>query len=420
MSEPGPGRRRGGRSRPAIGLVASNPVVPGGGEASFLNAVGAALDHLECDTVVFNPGAPVDSFGSARVFNLDKGIGPNSVAERLREPIKRAVIALPAVYPIVVSRHLWSTARRMASLLRSAPLCDAYLAIGRSGPASCALAGVDYGAVCVSMHHRTYTHVFAARNVPRWLATRPLRSIARLELEGYQGATVLAANSLDLKQYLAEFAGTADCRVLWAPVDTPETLPSRQEARQQLGVPPEAAVVATVGRMDATKGVDVLIRAMTLVQAGRRDVSLVLVGSGGEERRFKTLATRLGINARFFGRRSDVFNFYRAADIVVMLFPTLGGTSMAMLEAMSAGATVVTNRIGGRDTIKFDGQAELVDERSHRDVAGAILKLLSDDSRRLEIGERASRYVSEVHTNARFAKGIAGMLNALGVTGLTA
>jgi len=404
-----------GPSRPVMGLVASNRVVPGGGEASFLGAVGSAFDDLGCDTVVFNPGVPVSSFRDARVINLNRGAGVHAAAERLREPIKRSITALPPVYPFAVSRYMLSKARRMASLLASAPRCDAYLAIGGVGPAACALAGVNYAAICVSMHHRTYEHVFAARGVPRWLAARKVRSIARLELEGYRGAAALAANSLDLKQYLAEFAGTDDCHLLWAPVAAPGTLPSREEARRRLGLGARAPVVATVGRMDATKGVDVLIRAMALVQASRGDASLVLAGSGREEGRFRALSRGLGLNARFLGQRSDVFNLYRAADVVVMLFPTLGGASMAMLEAMSAGAAVVTNRISGRDTIKFDRQAELVDERSHRDVADGILRLLSDASLRDAIGERASRYVREVHTRAGFAAEISTMLSSLGV-----
>ena len=416
VSRPGPGGERREPGRPVMGLVASNRVVPGGGEASFLGAVGSALDALGCDTVLFNPGAPVSSFRDARVVNLNKSIGAHTIAERLREPIKRAVTALPPVYPFAVNGYLLSTARRMALLLESAQRCDAYLAIGRVGPAACALAGVNYGAICVSMHHRTYEHVFAARRVPRWLAARPLRSIARLELEGYKGAVVQAANSLDLKQYLVEFAGIVDCHLLWAPVVAPDTLPSREEARRRLGLGARAPVVATVGRMDATKGMDVLIRAMALVQAARGDASLVLAGSGREEGRFRALARELGLNARFLGQRSDVFNLYRASDVVVMLFPTLGGASMAMLEAMSAGAAVITNRIRGLDTIKFDGQAELVDERSHRDVADGILRLLSDDSLRHAIGERASRYVREVHTGAGFAAEISTMLNSLGVT----
>jgi phosphatidylinositol alpha-mannosyltransferase len=101
------------------------------------------------------------------------------------------------------------------------------------------------------------------------------------------------------------------------------------------------------GRIERRKGLEVLIQACTRLRD--LDVTLVVAGTGPEEKAARALADRLLVPTRFLGRvpDADVAGVYKAASVYCA--PGLGGESfgIVLLEAMAAGTPIVCSSLPG-------------------------------------------------------------------------
>jgi glycosyltransferase involved in cell wall biosynthesis len=161
-------------------------------------------------------------------------------------------------------------------------------------------------------------------------------------------------------------------------------------ARARMGWPEGEFVALCVGRLVREKNQEVLVRAL----ARAPGVRLVLIGDGDRKAELEALAAELGVADRvdFLGVRPrlDVMAALEACDVFVQ--PSLfEGQSNALLEAMSAGAAVVSSDIGPQlDTLKGpDGRlAGVVLPPEDVDAwARTLLELKSDPARRKVMGE---------------------------------
>ena len=155
----------------------------------------------------------------------------------------------------------------------------------------------------------------------------------------------------------------------------------RAPAARPAAMPDQSRFVLFVGRLEPRKGVDRLIRAMTIVQAHTPDARLVIVGDGPDRGALEALAREAGIGATFAGRVPDGLlpAYYRAADIVCS--PALGDESfgIVLLEAMAAERPIVATRIDGyAELLAQAGSARLVAV----DDAAALAREITDPARR--------------------------------------
>ncbi len=146
----------------------------------------------------------------------------------------------------------------------------------------------------------------------------------------------------------------------------------RQAVRAGLDLPPDAVVLAFVGRIQPLKAPDVLLRATAELLARHpeiRDRLVVLVvggpsGSGLERpRALQELAVQLGITdvVRFLPPRNGVAlaDVYRAADVVAV--PSHNESfGMVALEAQACGTPVVAAAVGGLPVAVDDGVSGLL------------------------------------------------------------
>src|SRR4029079_19799534 len=75
-------------------------------------------------------------------------------------------------------------------------------------------------------------------------------------------------------------------------------LPSPSEVRASLGIPEAATILGTVGRLAEVKRQDLLIRAVSKLQATIPDLHLLLVGDGPERQKLVDLTRQLGLIPR--------------------------------------------------------------------------------------------------------------------------
>lgn len=130
-------------------------------------------------------------------------------------------------------------------------------------------------------------------------------------------------------------------------IDEAESLQlDRSAAREALGLPANARVIGTIGRLVPVKGHIDLIRAFVEHAERHPEAILAIIGGGREHDRLQGEIGRLGLAAqvRLLGARPNALQFVRAFDIWAM--PSYAeGFPLALLEAMSGALPIVASDI---------------------------------------------------------------------------
>jgi glycosyltransferase involved in cell wall biosynthesis len=114
--------------------------------------------------------------------------------------------------------------------------------------------------------------------------------------------------------------------------------------RAELGIPPEALVIGSVGHLRPEKNPLRLVEALAELPAGAH---LLLVGDGPERPGLERAAASLGLAARvhLVGHRSDPGPDYRSMDVFALSSDT-EQMPVALLEAMASSLPVAATDVG--------------------------------------------------------------------------
>ena len=150
-------------------------------------------------------------------------------------------------------------------------------------------------------------------------------------------------------------------------------------AREILGLASDDRLLLAVARQEYVKGLDVLLRAVSLVRADLPGIRLIVAGrEGNHTAALRALIGALGIGdaVTFLGHRSDVPELLCAADLFVL--PTRReGFPGAVLEAMALEAPIVATAIPAVSEAVEDGEhALLVPPEAPEALAAAIVAAL--------------------------------------------
>ena len=189
----------------------------------------------------------------------------------------------------------------------------------------------------------------------------------------------------------------------------------RRAARDRLGLNGHPVAVC-VGRLSHEKGQDLLVEAWPSVTRHVPGAQLVLIGDGPAR---KALEAADDGDVLFAGHRTDVPDWLAAADVVAV--PSRrDGMSLAMLEAMACGRSVVACDVGGaREALDATCGALVPAERVDL-LAEALVERLRD-ARRSEVeGLEAHRRAAAFHDFRTVADSVAELYAdvALGRTSL--
>ena len=178
------------------------------------------------------------------------------------------------------------------------------------------------------------------------------------------------------------------------------SVPPRLRLREKLGIPPQAAIIATVAHLVPVKGHPTLIKSLVHLP----NAHLWIAGKPLDKQyatSLKQMAQDLGIKERvhFLGGIDDVPALLSEVDIFVL--PTwakwrMEGCPVALLEAMACGkACVATNVPGSRDVIEDGRSGFLVPPEDSVAMAEALHRLISSPDLRSQIGQAARKRVEE-------------------------
>jgi len=189
----------------------------------------------------------------------------------------------------------------------------------------------------------------------------------------------------------------ARVRLIWngAPLDefAPVAPDVARSARRSLGLPDEALVVGTIGRLNEQKGHRYLVEAAAALLPSRPHAHVVIVGDGDQMSALKAQAAALGIASRvtFAGHRADVPALLGAIDIFA-ISSTYEGTPLALFEAMAAGKAIVSTAVDGCREVLEDGvTALLVPPRDGAALATALGRVADDAARRRSLADHARK-----------------------------
>ncbi|HLJ56242.1 MAG TPA: glycosyltransferase family 4 protein [Chthonomonadaceae bacterium] len=175
---------------------------------------------------------------------------------------------------------------------------------------------------------------------------------------------------------------------------------TRAEARERLGLPPDAFVTATVGNLHRYKGQEHLVRAVATVAARHPRVMAAVAGTGPDEAALRALVEELGVggNVRLMGFCSDVGELLDAADAFVQA-SLVEAFPIAILEAAATGLPVIATAVGGVPEAIAEGETGLlVPPANPAALARAICALIECPARAAEYGAAGARRVAERFT----------------------
>ncbi len=235
-----------------------------------------------------------------------------------------------------------------------------------------------------------------------------------LERTAARRTDVVVAVSAPLEQRLRDtvVCGAAPVELIVNGVDTAHHRPAADDgaARRELGLAPDVPILGSIGRLQPIKGYDVMLAAYARFRAdwrgpGRAPV-LVVGGDGPDRERLQALAREQGLDGVFLlGWRDDVEAFHASFTLFTMASRS-EGTSVSLLEAMSAGLCPVVTDVGGnRDVLGPELRHRLVHSEDPAALAAAWSAALADPEVRNRDALTARRRVEEAFSLDAMVRG---------------
>lgn len=217
------------------------------------------------------------------------------------------------------------------------------------------------------------------------------------------------AASTPVRSALVEVLGIEPSRIAVChesvPVGEPPCDAVVEQARHELGIPPEALVVGTVGALNWRKGPDLFLHVAkrTIARHRGQDVRFIWMGpapkADGTEAQIRHDLAAAGLADRvsFIGARADPQPVMALFDVFVLAsredpFP------LACLEAAALGKPVVCFDAGGMSEFIEPGERLVVPYLDIEAMTSRIVELLNSSDERRALGAALARRVAERHT----------------------
>ena len=152
--------------------------------------------------------------------------------------------------------------------------------------------------------------------------------------------------------------------------------------------------VIAVGRYVYQKGFDLLLQAWAVVEKQSKDWELSIYGQG-EREPYEQLIDKLKIDrtrCHLYGPTNDIMHEYQNSSIFVFS-SRFEGFGMVIVEAMSCGLPIVSFDCpcGPREIVSRNNDGLMVENGHIDQLASALIKVMSDESLRIQFASNASK-----------------------------
>jgi len=191
---------------------------------------------------------------------------------------------------------------------------------------------------------------------------------------------------------------------------------TRAAARERVGLPAEAPVIAVVARVQRHRRFDLLFEAFSRLTDEHRHARLLLLGRGThfDEVAAQPVAERdLADRVVMAGhRRDDYLSVLASADLLTYLVPGSDGSCRAVLEAAACGVPCVATRRGALPEIIADGETGVLIDEDPEALAEAWRQLIDAPAERTRLAENARTRARSLFLPARLASEVEALYEA--------
>jgi len=174
-------------------------------------------------------------------------------------------------------------------------------------------------------------------------------------------------------------------------------VPTKQEARENLGLDADAKLLLFFGQIKDVKGLDILLAAFAEIVKTHTNSRLIIAGRPWKTtfEKYQNQIEKLDIDQycikeiRYI-ENGEVPDFFRASDLVVLPYKKIYQSGV-LLHAMSFGCPVVASAIPGMQEVITDKENGLLFKSEDPADLGRVLALLLDSPELAEhLAERAT------------------------------
>ena len=253
--------------------------------------------------------------------------------------------------------------------------------------------------VVLLVHHLFGSTAFREASFPvaaaTWLMERPIPRVF-----GDSPAVAVSASTIaDLRE-----RGMTGRDITLVPngVDLDRFRPGKEGARF-----PEPTLLY-LGRLKRYKGIDLILRAVSLMRNQGMTARLLIAGKGDHLQALQKLCSRLGIGdtVEFLGYvpEEEKIRLLQQSWIHLLTSPK-EGWGISIMEAAACGTPTVASRSPGLRDAVLDGQTgSLVHHGNTRALSEAISTLLEDRETRIGMGVEARRFAEDFTWEASATK----------------
>ncbi len=164
----------------------------------------------------------------------------------------------------------------------------------------------------------------------------------------------------------------------------------------------DSNTVLWVGRLSEEKQPQDAIKIIDLVHRQVPDVHLKFIGSGekgsGVEEKLKKLVHTLQLDdvVSFEGYHTEIDAYYQQADVVLST-SQFEGFGMVFVESKAFGLPMVTYELPNLDVVRHPRGLYVVPQQDYAKAAQCLVKLLTDDTLRHQMGSEARASAEEIY-----------------------
>ena len=209
-------------------------------------------------------------------------------------------------------------------------------------------------------------------------------------------STSVIALSKECNEFYKETTGNKIYEIIPTCADTEKFTPKKYKKNNSSEI-----VVLYCGRLNKTKGLDLLLGGFYEFLKTHKNSKLVIVGDGEEKNYLKNLSKKLRIDSKvdFLGfiNYDCLPGIHQTADIFIMT-SLREGLSVSMLEAMASGLAIVSTDTDGAKEVIIDGHNGIFFKNNDRNPVLLSELMIKAYENRMSLGKNARKTVEEKYS----------------------
>jgi glycosyltransferase involved in cell wall biosynthesis len=168
-------------------------------------------------------------------------------------------------------------------------------------------------------------------------------------------------------------------------------VPSRHDARIELGLDQNEIYCAFIGRITQIKRPDRFLDVVAKAKADGIKVNFIVAGAGEQLQYCQDRVTNEDLPVTFLGWREDIEVVLAAADFVILTSDN-EGTPLSLIQAGMVGIPVVATNVGSTNEIVVNGKTGFLTDLSVDQLAAAVTKLAENSDLQAQMGAAGQEY----------------------------